>query len=338
MEPMMAALKNAYPEARVTFLTFAENAPLAKLVPWIDDVHCVRFRKGIFYFLMDTLSNISSLRRETFDLILDCEFFSYYVAVLTHLVRRPSTITIGFFNNRSARNWMFTRLIAIDASEHISRLFSKMLQPLGIPANWRPLKDCDLRLSEEAIQRADEIIAEIKRNPDAPLIAVNVNTSDLCPSRRWPIDYFEQLIRTILEDPRTTGAHIILTGAKEDKPIVQSLEKRFAPDYVHSIAGRTTIEELAAILRRVNLFIGNDSGPFHLAMACGAPTLSFFGPETPNLYGPVGEGHTAFYARVHCSPCLNLFYSKEMTCSDNICLKAISPEEVFQAVLNSLRK
>ena len=68
-------------------------------------------------------------------------------------------------------------------------------------------------------------------------------------------------------------------------------------------------------------------------------TIALFGPESPLLYGPVGNGHMVFYKRVHCSPCLTVANDKTPPCrGNNICMSAISVEEVFAAVERYLGK
>lgn len=339
MCPMLAALKEAHPDARITLLTFAQNAGVARLLPMIDDVATVEFRKGILVFLAETMRQILRLRRQRFDIIFDCEFFSYYVALITRLLRTTHTVCIGFFNNRRVRDWIFTHMIAIDVSQHISRLFLKMLAPLGVPATYRPLPECGIRPGPGAAARVDALLESEKLRADDLLVVANVNASDLCPNRRWPLDHFERLIREMLSaEPYGVQLVVALIGAGEESGYVDGLARRFPDRRVRNLAGRLSIEELAALMRRAVLFIGNDSGPLHLAVACGMPTVSFFGPETPKLYGPVGENHHVFYRELHCSPCLNLFYSKDTRCTNNVCLKTISPEDVFPVVDDLLRR
>jgi heptosyltransferase-2 len=104
------------------------------------------------------------------------------------------------------------------------------------------------------------------------------------------------------------------------------------------LCGRISVEQLVLLLQRSDLFIGNDSGPLHLAVAAGTPTVSFFGPETPALYGPRGEGHVVLYKDLPCSPCLNVYHSKEnSSCRDNVCMNSIEVEEAWTAVRERLR-
>jgi len=98
---------------------------------------------------------------------------------------------------------------------------------------------------------------------------------------------------------------------------------------VRNLVGKTSLEELLMLLPHTELFVGNDGGVLHMAAIAGVPTVSFFGPETPQLYGPVGEVVSVFYTGVPCSPCLNVYNSKESQCRDNLCLRHLSFETVW---------
>jgi ADP-heptose:LPS heptosyltransferase len=77
--------------------------------------------------------------------------------------------------------------------------------------------------------------------------------------------------------------------------------------------------------------VTNDSGPAHFAAAAGLPTVVLFGPETPNLYQPLGNSK-AIYAGIACSPCVSAHNHRKSACNDNVCMRAISVEQVFQAL------
>jgi ADP-heptose:LPS heptosyltransferase len=81
--------------------------------------------------------------------------------------------------------------------------------------------------------------------------------------------------------------------------------------------------------------VTNDSGPAHFAAAGGLPTIVLFGPETPNLYQPLGNSKV-IYAGLACSPCVSASNHRKSACDDNVCMRAISIEQVFAAVTDML--
>jgi ADP-heptose:LPS heptosyltransferase len=93
------------------------------------------------------------------------------------------------------------------------------------------------------------------------------------------------------------------------------------------LAGRTTLLQYAAIVKRCDLFVGNDNGPMHMAAALGVPVVALFGPSDPREWGPRGEKVQVLYKRLDCRRCFH------PTCArgEESCMKQISVEEVFAA-------
>jgi len=170
--------------------------------------------------------------------------------------------------------------------------------------------------------------------PEQRLVCVNVNTGPLSPERRWAEENFVKLIKQILwEFPDVT---VVLIGARADAPVVTDLHGFFDSEEqarVINVAGRFDLLELCGLFNLSDLLITNDSGPLHLAEALRTRTVSFFGPETPLLYGPAGNNHLVFYKGIYCSPCLNVQNQKKAPCNgNNVCMKLITVDEVFASV------
>ena len=161
-------------------------------------------------------------------------------------------------------------------------------------------------------------------------IAVNVNTSEMCINRRWPLDYFSTLISSLV---REYSPNIYLIGSKSEEKLVTIFYNNLAMrSNVYMLAGMIDLPEFIYFLSNMKMLITSDSGPMHIAEALDIPVVSFFGPETPNLYGPLSSKSVAFYANLFCSPCLNTYNHKRTNCSNNICLKSITVEEVFYKI------
>jgi ADP-heptose:LPS heptosyltransferase len=86
-------------------------------------------------------------------------------------------------------------------------------------------------------------------------------------------------------------------------------------------------------MRRCDLFVSNDTGPLHMAAAMGTPTIGLFGPNSPTRYAPVGSHNTSIFKDVHCSPCIQIHRGRIDDCRDGICVKQITVDEVWDAVL-----
>ena len=329
--PMLRALKTAYPRCRITFLTFEQNEPLCRAIPAIDRVHSYRGTSPTA-FLRSFAALLRFLRRERFDVAIDLEFFANFTAIVTAL--SGAGVTVGYDGPKFWRRPFYTNTFAFDYT-HITDVFLKAARALGTEVSGGPLEapvvDDALRAARLAQLLRDCGVAATDR-----LVCVNVNASPLEYKRRWPLASYQQLIQRVLE--RFDGYRLVLIGSGEDRDYVEALAGLVGPHrHLINLCGAIDLDQLVLLLQQAHLFIGNDSGPLHLAVALGIPTVSFFGPETPALYGPRGAAHTVLYKNIPCSPCLNVYNSKENpACHNNVCMQSIGVEEAWAAVCERL--
>ena len=103
------------------------------------------------------------------------------------------------------------------------------------------------------------------------------------------------------------------------------------PGRTVNLAGQTTIREMAAILKSCRFFIGNDSGPMHIAVAAGATAVGLFGPGEYNRFKPWGPAHAVIHLGLTCNPCSeNCFFSEAR------CVRGISVEQVKEVLKKKL--
>lgn len=328
--PTMRELKNAYPDCKLVFLTFERNAAFARHISLIDEVRSVR-TSSFSALACDLIRLLPELRRERFDLVLDLEFFARFSTIVSFL--SGGVMRIGYYLPKMWRGDLLTHLIHFNPYRHVTEVFASQLAPLGLTVTdfslTPPTVDDTARITIESLLHSYGVA------PEEKLIVVNINASDLSRERCWPVEYFASLVCAIAEH---RGRRLILVGSADEAPHVDRLYNSL-PEHVRStvlnVAGKLTIGEFIALLKAVQLCISNDSGPLHIAAALGIPTVSFFGPETPSLYGPVGKNHTVFFAGLYCSPCLNVFNAKRAMCNgDNLCMQAISHESVLATLLD----
>ncbi|MDL1959704.1 MAG: glycosyltransferase family 9 protein [Deltaproteobacteria bacterium] len=155
------------------------------------------------------------------------------------------------------------------------------------------------------------------------------------PFKAWPQRHFSELGKRLLAD--LEDVNIILFGGPGDEKIGKKIAKGIATDSgqkprIINLAGRLPLKKLPAALRGLDLFITNDTGPFHIAVALKIPTISLFVPTPVRHTGPYQdlEIHKVIRKPKPCSPCLQKY------CNDPNCMSLISVEEVYQAVKTSL--
>ena len=104
-----------------------------------------------------------------------------------------------------------------------------------------------------------------------------------------------------------------------------------------NFAGALKLAELPILYSMATLMVTNDSGPGHFSSVTPLPTFVLFGPETPKLYGSLGNS-TPIFAGLACSPCVSAANHRKTPCTDNKCLQAITVEQVYSALLPVLEE
>ena len=146
----------------------------------------------------------------------------------------------------------------------------------------------------EVAQKVDELLRS-KGLSDKPLLLLAPGT--VWETKHWIPDHFAEVGRHF----RNEGWNVGLIGASRDRPVCTQIQSGI-PDSV-DLAGKTSLPELAELIRRAKLCVTNDSGPMHLAAALGTPVVAIFGPTDPVWVGPYGRPESVVRAGVPCSPC-----------------------------------
>jgi ADP-heptose:LPS heptosyltransferase len=342
MGPMVKALRESYPEAEITILTFKCNVGICNITGLFDNVVAVDDSSTIAT-IMDMAKKIFILRRERFDIAIDLEFFSKSSTVFSYLTGSRNRvgfflIQIGILLKMMWRGNLMTHQVFYNHHKHTTEAF------LALAAAVCPIKDiktsdadyASIRIPNNALCGVDKRLKDFLKKGEI-LIFININSGSLCQERRWPKENFSALIRSL---SLLNGAlKFALTGDKNDAEYVSSFIGSLPDDVdknkIIDLSGKLSLAEFAAVIKSSDLVITNDSGPLHIAVSLGRPTVSFFGPETAVRYGPRGELHTIFSTDAYCSPCLNTYNQKTAPCNGkNICMDSIKPDVVFEFIVN----
>ncbi len=324
--PLLRALRQQYPEATIGFLTFASNRSIVERLQLVDRIYLLR-TDSLLRFAGDVLRNLWLIRLEHYDVTIDMEFFAKFSTIMTYLSGSPKRI--GYFLRQLWRGDLLTDQIYYNHFKHITEIFAALVVPLGVVVTDYSLTPPVITSAEA--EAAEKVLSAHGIGADMPLIAFNVNASDLSFERRWPKEKFRELALALLDEVK--ASLLFVGGGDEADYVVEVVAGIPAHSRIFNLAGKTSLGELLAIIQRCDLFISNDSGPLHLAAAFQVPTVSFFGPESPSLYGPKGGDALVFYEDIYCSPCLNVYNVKTAPCDgENICMRSIEPATVLQAI------
>jgi lipopolysaccharide heptosyltransferase II len=338
--PMLARLRERHPGARIDFLTLRENAAVLDLIPQLDRRITLDLGKGIPAFFLGTLTTLSRLRSERYDLLYDLEFFTRFSAIFSRLVRPRRSH--GFSSKSQWRGRLHDVQVPFNAYHHVVLNFLTLLRrdPMD-PIDTAPIDRQEalppLRAPESAWQAGRaRLAADPAWRDGAPLLVVNPNAGDMALERRWPAERFAELLAHLCA---RNAFNVVAIGAPAEREYVESvIHMARLEGRVVNAAGRIDVPQLVALLERTGVVVTNDSGPLHLAAAAGASTVALFGPETPTLYRPLcsrpDQRHVVHYLRLACSPCMFVHDNKVLSCwfAQARCMTDIRPAEVLASV------
>ena len=334
--------------AELYFVIFRKNKPSLDLINTIpqQNIFCLR-ENNLITLIYDAFRYLLWCRKHKIDTTIDLELFSRVSALLTGF--SGANKRIGFHNFHGEglyRGDLLTHKVLYNPHLHIAQNFMALIHPLETEKNEHPFAKIQIPLSQIQIKQityTDTQKAKIHHliqntypeyHPQHhQLILINPNASDLLPQRRWPKDHFIQLMQRIAEHfPQTL---ILITGAPNEKEEAEALRKAVKHERCLNFAGQLKLLEMPILYSIAKLMVTNDSGPGHFSAITPLKTFVLFGPETPKLYGSLGNS-TPIYAGLACSPCVSAANHRKTPCTDPVCMQAISVDQVFQAIKTEL--
>jgi heptosyltransferase-2 len=316
------------PHAYLCALTLRQNRPIFEITGIFDEVVDLNI-KNIFGFSLDFIKTIYLLNKKSFDISFDLEFTSRFSSIVSCLINAKKRI--GFQYDGIKRGDFFTDTLHFkeDAKLRISYLRTIDFIKINSQPTAEPVR---LSIEEKDKLLVEELLRKESLEDNSSLVGININASELCLLRRWPKENFIVLAGRLIKNH---SSHIIFVGSEEDSSYVDTAIKLFPVQErgnIHDFSGKVSLIQLIYLISKFKLFISNDSGPLHLAAYLKIPTISFFGPETPLIYGPTGKTDHVFYKNLKCSPCLRVRNYKRARCNNNMCLKRITPDEVIDEI------
>ena len=290
---------------------------------------------------LGALRAVRRVRKIGIDAVVYLEFLTRFSAILTFMTGAGSRVGFHtFFGDGPYRGDLMTHRLLYNAHLHTSEMFEAMVEALNrdpamLPTfNFTPSANQLVPRFRPSPSEVSEIEALLHReNPgigSAPIILLNPNASDLLPLRRWPALRYGELARRLLD--RYPELFIGFTGAPGEAGPNNQLAKEVCSSRVIPLAGKTTLRELLVLYMRSEILVTNDSGPAHFASLTPIHVVTLFGPDTPALFAARSSNATTLWAGIACSPCVNAYNNRQSVCRNNLCMQAISVDDVFEKV------
>ena len=204
-------------------------------------------------------------------------------------------------------------------------------------AGWRTL----LPVSDNDREVAARLLENVSKSTNGPLVAIHPGAGAYSPARIWPIKGFAAVARGLID---SHDAAIILLGGPDEVEKAMHLEQAIGQSgRVLNLAGQTSIHQTAAVIDGCDLFVGNDSGPMHIAAAMHTPVIAIFGPSNQQAWGPytpAGEKsiHTIVSRNLPCQPCFYRAHTLGLRegCGPRPCLTGLGHERVLEVCRRAL--
>lgn len=315
--PAIRAIRKAYPQAKIHFVTESPSNQILQHNPYLDSILLFN-RKGSFW---QYLKFLWELRQRKFDLAIDF-FGNPRSAQMAWASGAKQRVGFDFPGRRS----YYTDRVSLGKEEKYA-VFHKLslLEPLHVPFDSLAL---DFFIDSHDQEYAQKLFEQMGVQKDDLIVSLSPVSRQ--PYKVWPSHYFAQIADTLIEQ---FNAKILFIYGPGEEHFVESVR-----EHMHQVAlpnyTPPTLAQTKALFEKVDFHLGNDNGPCHFAIAAGIPTVAVFGkPKAINWIPPEQDKHLA----VEFDPgCKNQCSYPQCTHLD--CIKRVDPDKVKAVVLQVINQ
>ncbi len=311
--PLIEALKKRFPRGRLTILASVLNRQVIRHNPHVDDCLVVPPRK----MGLDRLRFIRALRRQSYDIVVD-PYLGYELASALFSVLPEAPVRIGYAG-WGREVFYTTAILKKSQGGHFIDATIDAASPLEAYAADRSPK---IYLTHSEKRWAESWLKENRVGSHAP---IGIHPGAHYPTQMWPPEYYAALIECIRK--RYDRLPVVLFAGPGDAKVLSNIAARISCTVFP--CPTENLRRFLALVSRCRVLICNNSGPLHLAVAAGVPTLSTMGPTEKELWKPRGENHLVL--RRDALPCIgcNSGYCLIRT---HACMREIMPQMMMEAL------
>jgi len=276
-----------------------------------------------------------------YDLVIDMEEYLNISAIIAFFTGKER---IGF--SHGIRSNLYTQTVDYNDKQHVVYTFLDLLKPLGIKKTVEKLPKLNYSIKDK--KNIDNLLKKYKIGKKGFLVGFGVGAAESAKSRMWPKDRFANLADHLI---KRYNAKIILFGNKEEKSLIDKIQNLIENNNnSFNVAGLVNVREMFYLISMCKLFIGNDSGPMHVAAAQGVKTIGLFGCNLPVRFKPFGKNNYYIYKKNRLTrsvplstqkACINVHKGEVGECKfgiENACVKKIKVDDVLKIVDNIMKK
>jgi ADP-heptose:LPS heptosyltransferase len=290
-------------------------------------------------FISDTFRVLFQMRKAKIDITFDLELFSRFTAILTYLSGASKRIGFSrYYFEGLYRGNLLTHNIQYNPMIHTSKTLLSLLEVVKLDTKTTPelqkrIDDSEIIIPKyisprESIEQMWVRLGKLGVARGARLFLTNPGDG-IIPMREWPLENYINLAKMLLKDEAN---YIIIIGTGGVSKKAAQLALAVNNPRCLDLTNQTLLSEVMALYNTAEALISNDCGLAHIASLTPIKKFVIFGPESPQVYRPLGENSRIIYANWPCSPCLSTFNHRNSSCANNFCLKAIKPEEVYALI------
>lgn len=276
--PVAAALKRSFPHIRLVWAVEDRCAELVECNCYVDEVfslprHAWRMRRLSPKTWLDGGSKLLELRRRRFDLALDLQGLLKSAVVA---LASGAPVRLGYHWQREGARFLVKGVPPPTEPSHVVEQYLDVVRALG--GEVEPV-DFGLGIPDAAVASIRRLLRDL--GVSSPYAVINPSAGH--PRKRWPPERFA----VVCERLRAEGVAPVLVGHSSDAPIAAAIQSA-CHDLVADAVGRTSLVELAALIRDSRLHIAGDTGSVHMAAALGVPLVALYAATDPARSGPYG--------------------------------------------------
>jgi len=328
--PALQSLRRAYPKTHITAVVKSPSDELLIGHPSVNTVIALPLVSN--FDIWKRIKFALSLKKYQFDVgvVFPNSFESAFLLGLTGAKHR-----LGY--NTDGRGIFLTSPIStttyLKKSQYRVDYFFKILSPLRLDIPDPIFSPVDRQEGDISIR---EVLLNMEIGENEEFITIHPGTSKV--ERSWHAERFGVLCQKIFKKYKNK---MVLLGTQSEKELLNRIKSYCPPEEI-KVAPAMNLRVLAGLIKKSQLFIGNDSGVMHLAAMVGAPVVGIFGPGHPNTTGPFMEPEKCEILTLNysCSPCRQRFFKECEPSAHNKpnCLEDITVESVYDAIGRLLKR